>query len=116
MLIMVKLLNSNKQLLLAIMVFNLRLMIIHVYFTFLIQFVKFIASITSGAYGVIGGGKPTSVNKNGAATGANAVTAHYAGYEAAVYAAASNYLQNKNQSRVTGGNNWKGGRGGIEII
>jgi len=60
---------------------------------------------------VIGGGKPTTgATKTGAGTGANAVTAHYAGYEAAVYAAASNYLQNKNQAR-TGGSNWKGGRG-----
>ena len=66
-------------------------------------------SVTSGAYGVIGGGKPTTGTKTGAGTGANAVTAHYAGYEAAVYAAASNYIQNKNQSRGTG--NWKGGRG-----
>lgn len=70
------------------------------------------ATINSGAYGVIGGGKPTTGAKTGAGTGANAVTAHYAGYEAAVYAAASNYIQNKNQARTGGGANWKGGRGG----
>uniref|UniRef100_A0A914KYN4 DZF domain-containing protein n=1 Tax=Meloidogyne incognita TaxID=6306 RepID=A0A914KYN4_MELIC len=76
------------------------------------DYTGYTATISSGAYGVIGGGKPTTgATKTGAGTGANAVTAHYAGYEAAVYAAASNYLQNKNQAR-TGGSNWKGGRGG----
>uniref|UniRef100_A0A183C7H0 DZF domain-containing protein n=1 Tax=Globodera pallida TaxID=36090 RepID=A0A183C7H0_GLOPA len=52
------------------------------------------ASSNTGTYGVIGGGKATGANATSAATGANA--AHYTGYEAAVYAAASSYLQSKN--------------------
>ena len=55
----------------------------------------------SGAYGVIGGGKP----KASPATGSNAVSSHYAGYEAAVYAAANNYIQGK--GTAGGGGGWQ---------
>ncbi|KAL3085038.1 hypothetical protein niasHS_010107 [Heterodera schachtii] len=60
------------------------------------------ASSTTGAYGVIGGGKATGANATSAATGANA--SHYTGYEAAVYAAASSYLQSKNHAPQPQGN------------
>lgn len=68
------------------------------------------AGNSSGTYGVIGGGKPGG-NKSHA-TGANAVSTHYAGYEAAVYAAASNMMHGGGGSKGSGSGNWKSGGGG----
>ncbi|KAI1709057.1 DZF domain-containing protein [Ditylenchus destructor] len=62
---------------------------------------------TAGANATpIGSGKPNS----NTATGANA---HYAGYEAAVYAAASSYLQAKNTGHT---GHWMNNAGGVKKV